>query len=77
MYGYRHTCTTHMYVYMYVCMCVDIVLTVCFTTGTPQSTASLVFTPTNFQPPTASSHQQSTEGTDGHKGGGVSISLLG
>ena len=76
--GYRHTCTTHMY--MYMCRCIDNVLTVCCTTGTPQPTASLVSTPSNSQPPTASSHQQLTEhtpGTDGHKGGGVSISLLG
>ena len=78
LYGCRHTHTTHMY--MYVCMCIDNVLTVCFTTGTSQSTASLVSTPSNSQPPTATSHQLSTEhtpGTDGHKGGGVSISLLG
>ena len=56
-------------------MGIDNMLTMCFTAGSSQS---LVPTPSNSQPPTATSHQQSTEhtpGTDGHKGGGVSISL--
>ena len=46
-----------------------------FTVGNAHPTASLVSTASNFQLPTATSHQQSTEhtpGTDGHKGGGVS-----
>ena len=54
----------------YTHVCADM-----FTVGNTQPTPSLVSTPSNSQPPTATSHQQSSEhtpGIDGPKGGGVS-----